>query len=97
MSVDPRYDARDFATPRSIRAAHYDRLRDAGVPRENAERITASAVEKTQRKIDQGVGFNARAPHAHPIDGGAGSRRNPFRVRFDFEPENAGITIDARE
>ena len=49
---EKRYTADDFSTPSRIREAHYDRMREAGAPRENAERIARKAVEKTQRYID---------------------------------------------
>jgi hypothetical protein len=90
-----RYSPADYSTPRGIRNAHYDRLRDSGVSRENAARIADRAVEKTQRKIDEGVGLDAgrRAAAHRERPGSTDAARNPYRVRFDWEPEDAGIAI----
>lgn len=96
-SSQGRYDRHDFGSPRAIKSANYDRLRDAGIDRGNAARIAARSVEKTQRKIDQGAGFDA-AKKAREQRGPQGTdaelvRSNPFRVRFDWETEDAGITL----
>jgi hypothetical protein len=47
---EKRYTADDFSTPSRIREAHYDRMREAGAPRENAERIARKAVEKAAKQ-----------------------------------------------
>jgi hypothetical protein len=79
-----RYCPRDFASPRSIEVANYDRLRDAGLSRERAREVAKQSVDKTLRKLEVGVGLDAKAP-AGPTGSTSPTRRSPFRVPFDWE------------
>lgn len=96
MSADGRYCPSDFATPKLIKNSHYDRLRETGVSVENAQRIANKAVDKTLRKIDQGLGLDAHQRGQRPkvIGGATEPHTNPFRVRFPWEDESAGITLE---
>lgn len=80
-----RYDARDFVGPRSIRAAQYDRLREGGIPAERAREIAAASVDKTLRKIDQGMGLGQQAKAPPPPS----TRPNRFRVPWPWEEQAA--------
>lgn len=93
MSHDRRYDARDFVGPRSVKAAQYDRLREGGIPAERAREIASESVDKTLRQIDRGLGLSHARPSTAPQ---APSRPNPLRVRFPWEPDTAGITLDPK-
>lgn len=92
---EKRYDARDFSTDRGIKNANYDRLRDIGVSRENATRIANQSVEKTKRKLEHGLGFDAvqRARKPAVTNGTTEPTTNPLRVRFPWESQDAGIDL----
>ncbi len=81
-----RYSARDHQTRESARAAHYDLLREHGWPRESARSIAAEAAGQQLRELDRVSGANGAK--------GVGTVVRPrVRVRFPWEPEDAGIDL----
>lgn len=78
-----RYAANDFGSPRAIRTAQYDRLREGGIPRERAAEIAAASVDKTLRKIDAGPGLGTQAKAPPPVS----THTNRFRVPWPWEQQ----------
>lgn len=67
-------------------ACHYDNLREHGIPEHHAREVANKAAEQQKRALDPA----SKAP----LPTSATAKRNPHRVRFPWEPEDAGITLD---
>lgn len=81
-----RYSARDHQTRESARSAHYDLLREHGFTVERSREIAADAADQQMRSLEKAhSGGGAR---------GVGTVVRPrVRVRFPWEPEDAGIDL----
>jgi hypothetical protein len=82
-----RYDSKTME--RHARECHLDNLREHGFPAERAREIATKAAEHQKQVIDPG------AKRVEPLR--ANDARSRFRVRFDWEPEDAGIALSDPE
>jgi hypothetical protein len=90
MSADEgflsRYSAADHQSRTTARAAHYDLLREHGYSEMRARTDSAKAAEAQMRAIDR--------VHTGRIVSSGTVTRPRVRVRFAWEPEEAGITLE---
>lgn len=81
-----RYTAADHRSRRTAKAAHYDLLREHGFSAERARVDSAKAAEDQMRAIDR--------VHSGKVSTSGTVSRPRVRVRFPWEPDDAGITLD---
>jgi hypothetical protein len=81
-----QYAPSAFGTTKQAREIQYDVLRRTGYDHERASEVANVASERFGRMVDPAHG-------AKPTEIVRAGDRAKFRVRFPWEPEDAGITL----
>ena len=81
-----QYEPSAMSTQRGVREVQYDVLRRTGYSHERASEVADIATERFGQMVDPAHG-------AKPVELVRAGDRAKFRVRFPWEPEDAGITL----